>query len=585
VSNIKSAPFIHGRIALIQGTLALTCLWGGAADFTPLASERAGEEAARILSVLSGPLESEREVPEDWRDHLAPGFFCGSLLPGKPHGIYDGPEVSVTRFAGNSAVAGKGPAALEKEWAKLLEAWPGSTQRHVKFKIVRVDLAAPPAVKTRVLFIFTAQMPDGPAEHNATWDAEWITTGDHAPEMPDLKLKSLVCEEAEEARARGGAWFADCTESLLAAQPWFLPQMGRGNVWWRGWFQKEFEQFIYGHRGLAIGDANGDGLDDVYLCMEGGLPNRLLLGQPDGTVKEASREWGVDFLDNTRAALLVDLDGDADLDMVLAITRGILILENDGTRMAQKALLPRITDAYSLAAADYDGNGTVDFYGCGYQARDADPARLPWPAPFYDAQNGGENFLVRNEGGWKFSNATAETGLDQNNSRFSFAAVWTDYDNDGDPDLAVANDFGRNNLFEQRRVGGKITFVDVAAERGMANSAFGMSISAADFNRDGAFDFYVGNMFSSAGNRITMQPEFKKGLPRDVLDRFRALANGNALFLSDGKGAFKDHGVSAGVNMGRWTWGTLAADLNCDGNEDLLVANGNITGHSAAPDL
>jgi hypothetical protein len=193
---------------------------------------------------------------------------------------------------------------------------------------------------------------------------------------------------------------------------------------------------------------------------------------------------------------------------------------------------------------------------------------------------------VRNEGGWEFTNATAETGLDKDNHRFSLAAVWTDFDNDGDLDLAVANDFGKNNLFEQRRdSGGKITFVDVAPERGLANSAFGMSISAADYNRDGAMDFYVGNMFSSAGNRITNQPEFKRGLPEDVLGRFRALANGNNLYLNDGRGRFTDHGLSAGVNMGRWTWGTLAADLDSDGWTDLLVGNGNITGHSSAPDL
>jgi hypothetical protein len=125
----------------------------------------------------------------------------------------------------------------------------------------------------------------------------------------------------------------------------------------------------------------------------------------------------------------------------------------------------------------------------------------------------------------------------------------------------------------------------VADARGLGNSGFGMSVSVADFDQNGALDFYVGNMFSSAGNRITSQPEFKKGLPADALERFRTLANGNALYLADGRGQFKDHGVAAAVNMGRWTWGTLAPDLNCDGRDDLLVANGAITGHSAAPDL
>ncbi len=549
------------------------------------ASEAIGAEAGRILGVLATPLESGRK-PGAWPEQFAPGFTCGPLRPGKPATAHDGPEATVTRWEGSSNAAAKGPAALEREWSALLAPWQGADDRHVKVKVIRVDLSKPGEAQTRQLFTLTARTPAGPVEHNALWDARWIITKGSTPENPELKLKALRCISVEESRGKGGSWFADCTEPLLSGLPWFGEQMGRGNAWWRARLQKEHEQFVWGHHGLAIGDVNGDGLDDIYLCMEGGLPNRLLLQQPDASARDASQEWGADFLDHTRAALLVDLDGDADPDMVLAITRGVLILENDGRRFQQKALLPRVTDAYSLAATDYDGNGTVDFYGCGYRSRDDDPARVAIPVPFYDAMNGGENFLVRNEGGWKFTNATAETGLDKGNSRFSFAAAWTDFDNDGDQDLFVANDFGKNNLYEQRRDGaGKITFVDVADVRGLGNSGFGMSVSVSDFNRDGALDFYVGNMFSSAGNRITHQPEFKKGLPPEALERFRVLASGNALYIAEGKGGFHDEGTAAGVNMGRWTWGTLSPDLNCDGFDDLLVGNGAITGHAAAPDL
>ena len=570
------------RIALIGLVVGAN---GAAAD--TLWSEKAGDEAARLLKRLAAPLESGAEPDAGWAEDLAADFTCGALRPGKAQTVWDGPEGLAVRFTGDGKRSGPGAAALQREWKSLAGAWGESRNRHVKFKIIRVDLTALPRVRTRQLFNFVADTAAGPAEHNATWDAEWETTQDSTPEQPDFTLRSLRGVAAEEAQAKKGAWLSDCTESLLGGIPWFHSQMCRGNVWWRARLQKQYEQYIYGHHGLATGDADGDGLDDIYICMEGGLPNRLLLGQPDGTAKDVSREAGVDFLDNTRAALFLDLDSDADQDLVLALSRGILLLENSGRgAFLQKAFLPRVTDAYSLAAADYDGNGTVDFYGCGYLARDADPARVAWPVPFYDARNGGEDFLVKNEGNWRFSNATEEAGLDKDNNRFSFAAIWTDFDDDGDPDIIVANDFGKNNLFEQRRdAAGKATFTDVAAERGLANSAFGMSVSPGDFNRDGALDYYVGNMFSSAGNRITHQPEFKKGLTAAELERFRVLANGNSLLLNSGKGQFKDHGVTAGVAMGRWTWGTLAADLNGDGWEDLLVANGNITGHSASPDL
>ena len=71
--------------------------------------------------------------------------------------------------------------------------------------------------------------------------------------------------------------------------------------------------------------------------------------------------------------------------------------------------------------------------------------------------------LLRNEGGWQFNDVTETVGLGHNNNRFSFAAAWEDYDDDGDPDLYVANDYGRNNLYENTN--GR--FVDVAAELGI----------------------------------------------------------------------------------------------------------------------
>jgi hypothetical protein len=476
---------------------------------------------------------------------------------------------------------GGAPESLAEAVGKLRGAWPKASDRHAKFKIVSVEMARYPQVTTELLFSLVARDGHEALEHHATWRATWQVDAKRGPQLVGLAVSAI-----EEARAPG-PWLVEVTADLMRGAPEASAQMGAGNVWWRSRFPMECDQSIYGHRGLAVGDANGDGLEDVYLCMEGGLPNRLLLQNADGSVRDASKEMGVDFLEMTRAALWVDLDNDVDLDLIVSIGRGVLLLENEANRrFAPKALLPRISDAYSLAAADYDGNGTVDFYGCGYQARDADPAGVATPVPFHDAQNGGEDFLVRNEGGWRFSDATQEVGLDVGNNRFSFAAVWTDFDRDGDLDLAVANDFGKNNLFEQQRDRvGKIRFVDVAAERGMARSAFGMSMAVADFDRSGTWDFYVGNMFSSAGNRIVTQPGFKRGLADVMRQNFRLLAQGNTMWLNDGKGRFREVGSELGVAMGRWTWGTLATDLNGDGRVDLLVANGNITGHSPAPDL
>ncbi|MCA9211690.1 MAG: VCBS repeat-containing protein, partial [Planctomycetales bacterium] len=147
------------------------------------------------------------------------------------------------------------------------------------------------------------------------------------------------------------------------------------------------------------------------------------------------------------------------------------------------------------------------------------------------------------------------------------------YDNDGDQDLYVANDFGRNNLY--RNEGGR--FVDVAAAAGVEDMSAGMSVSWGDYDRDGLIDLYVGNMFSSAGNRITYQRRFRDDPSNELRAKFQRHARGNTLFRNLGDGSFEDVSVASNVEMGRWSWGSNFVDFNNDGWDDLLVGNGMVT--------
>jgi hypothetical protein len=230
---------------------------------------------------------------------------------------------------------------------------------------------------------------------------------------------------------------------------------------------------------------------------------------------------------------------------------------------------------FSLSAADYDLDGDLDVFVCGYnpmKAR-ARTGAMGEPIPYHDAQNGGENMLLRNDGNWQLVDAAPEVGLNVNNNRFSFAASWEDYDNDGDVDLYVANDYGRNNLYRNDEG----HFQDVAAELGVEDMSAGMSVSWADFNRDGWMDFYVSNMFSAAGNRITYQRQFQTAAAQETKQEFQRHARGNSLFANNKGRAFRDVSVNSRVTLGRWAWGNRFVDFNNDGWEDLVVANGFIT--------
>ena len=115
--------------------------------------------------------------------------------------------------------------------------------------------------------------------------------------------------------------------------------------------------------------------------------------------------------------------------------------------------------------ADYDRDGFLDVYLCTYAYFiGASEDKAGTPTPYHDAQNGPPNVLLRNDGHGRFADVTAEAGLGEHNDRFSFAAAWADYDEDGWPDLLVANDFGRKNLYHNEgSKDGRVTFKDVAA--------------------------------------------------------------------------------------------------------------------------
>ena len=150
-----------------------------------------------------------------------------------------------------------------------------------------------------------------------------------------------------------------------------------------------------------------------------------------------------------------------------------------------------------------------------------------------------------------FRNELESRGLRAGATRFSFAAAFADVDLDGDPDLYVANDFGRNALYVNDGTG---RFEERAEASGVVDTAAGMGACFADLDQNGSPDLYVSNMESSAGRRITGATAFRPAMNPELGAIFKRHAKGNSLFLGRGDGTFDSTTLA---EAGRWAWGSI----------------------------
>jgi len=565
-------------------------------------SEILAEQAKKQLSKLGASILSGKvATAEDLAPFLAPGFSGSQLVPPAPLVVFQDATVRVER-----APAGEKGLEASTDFPAAVKAaageFSGAQATYAEFKVVEVateseSAEGPPAFTTRQLVSFSGKTAEGVVEHHATWVTRWSQRAKVDADSPP-KLTSLEVHDFERAVSKR-SWFADGTGAVMDGDPVYSAQILRGMNHWLERIPYRASLNLMGTPGVALGDVNGDGLDDLYLCQEPGLPNRLFLQEPDGRLKDQSVKWGVDWLQDSRSALLVDLDNDGRQDLAVAIFGGIVVAQNMGSRFEIRSVLPTRESTTTLTAVDYDRDGRLDLYVCAYDRDRTIEADAPALGPlggrfvFHDAVDGSPNTLYRNEistgSGWRFTDTTVASGLDQDNTRWSFSAAWDDVDNDGDPDLYVANDYGRNCLYRNEAGPGVAAkFRNIAAASGAEDPASGMSAAWGDYDRDGWMDIYVANMFSSAGSRITRQAQFKPHLDPGLRRTFQHFARGNTLLRSlaqPEQPGFEDASVAAAVTVGRWAWSSNFVDLNNDGWEDILVANGYITGDEEGGDL
>jgi Flp pilus assembly protein TadD/peroxiredoxin len=541
-------------------------------------TEKYAFEIMRFLDGWSSALKAGSPALDVLAKVLDSSLEACSLVPMQQTAARSGNGLEVFRrkFTTNVALG-------RERFLQEMKAYLASMSRveTAEFEITGIEeIAESPAhVRIEIRYDFVGTGTDATREQRVgRWLTQWSRNAAN-------EWRVLRWEATEETLSRTRSpIFIDVTSQALGQTESYKKQMLRGVDYWRTLLDGACGIDVYGNNGLAVGDFDNDGLDDFYVCQPRGLPNRLYHNRGDGTFEDVTEKAGVGVLDGTASALFADFGNKGLQDLLVVGGSGPLLFVNQGNG---KFLLKR--DAFQFArppqgtfthaaVADYDRDGHLDIYFCLYSYY-LGLDQYHYPAPYFDARNGPPNFLLHNEGNGTFQDRTEAAGLNVDNDRYSFACAWGDYNSDGAPDLYVANDFGRNNLY---RNNGDGKFTVVSAEAGVEDVGAGMSASWFDFDNDGNQDVYVSNMWSAAGMRVSEQKPFHEKDSETIRAFYRQHARGNSLYRNLGNGKFQNVSRAAGVDVGRWAWCSDAWDFDHDGYPDLYIANGYISGPMSA---
>ncbi len=444
---------------------------------------------------------------------------------------------------------------------------PGSMDRLIRFfaPLYASALDQPPRVQVAMLELAPAQreQPAGPWHGSMKIRFTGRTTDGTVAEAL-IKARVILDPPSDDLPDRRG-WirgfhvyavnWGDSSDFLMkevASERGLQPEL-----YYDHWKTKGPDVVITG--GIYVSDYDSDGWLDVLVT--GVKTNGLYRGGPGG-FRNVTGAAGLPENSSYGAAAFVDLDADGYEDLLF----GTRLYRNRGNGTFQditaQTNLPLTDRGQNYSVVDYDLDGRIDLYVAG--GFGAVKGAQSW----ISNRSGVENVLFRNLGNWRFENVTRQTRTG-GDLRSSFAAVWFDADGDGDPDLALPDEFGRETILVNQGPGRPFKELPLQHSFG----GFGMGLTAGDLNNDGHVDLYLAAMYSKSADRIiaNLHPA---AYPPDVLEKVRNFARGSEWFLNQGDLQFARRGRGAEIASTGWSYGPSMVDLNNDGWLDLHVPSG-----------
>ena len=339
--------------------------------------------------------------------------------------------------------------------------------------------------------------------------------------------------------------------------------------------------YYYNGGGVAVGDVDGDGRQDVYLSsnLES---NRLYRNRGDFTFEDITERAGVAGPPGWKTGVsMADVNGDGALDLYVSAVnyltmagRNVLYI-NDGT-----GVFTDRTDAYGLAFSgfsthslffDYDRDGDLDLYLLNHSVHTERQIGVAARRDQRHPQAGDR--LYRNDGA-RFTDVSAAAGIFGGVEGFGLGVVASDVNLDGCLDVYVANDFQENDFLYLNDCRGR--FTEVGTQAFSHTSRFSMGADAADMNDDGRPDIMTVDMLPEQESIFKTSASYEGWNLFDMRLRagYSVQYPRNALQLNRGDGTFAEVALLAGVAASDWSWGPLFADLDNDGRKDLFITNG-----------